>query len=139
MNSKNEETLAKTSSGFGRLLIVLYAILALAASARAIYQLLSGETESYAASWMSLASGLIYLVATISLAKASRRARVFAWISITLEAVGVIVVGVLSLTHVSWLNEASVWSYFGRDYGYIPLVLPFIGLYWLRVTKRRRK
>lgn len=139
MNLTNEETVKKTSNGFGRLLIVLYGIMALAASARAIYQLSSGETESYAASWMSLAAGLIYLVATISLAKASRRARVFAWISITLEAFGVTVVGILSLTHVSWLNEASVWSYFGRDYGYIPLVLPFIGLYWLRVTKRRRK
>ena len=28
-------------------------------------------------------------------------------------------------------NEATVWSHFGQGYGYIPLILPFLGLFWL--------
>jgi len=29
-----------------------------------------------------------------------------------------------------------VWSDFGRGYVFIPLVLPFVGLWWLRRTSR---
>jgi hypothetical protein len=32
----------------------------------------------------------------------------------------------------------SVWSGFGQGYGYIPLVLPFLGLAWLWWSSPRR-
>ena len=31
--------------------------------------------------------------------------------------------------------EATVWSGFGQGYGYIPLLLPIVGLIWLRRTR----
>jgi hypothetical protein len=29
-----------------------------------------------------------------------------------------------------------VWSVYGRGYGFVPLVLPLVGLWWLRRTGR---
>ena len=48
------------------------------------------------------------------------------------EAVGVVVVGTLSLVRPEWFPDQTVWSDYGIGYGFIPLVLPFIGLWWLR-------
>ena len=31
--------------------------------------------------------------------------------------------------------DDTVWSDFGRGYGFIPLVLPLVGLWWLRRTR----
>jgi hypothetical protein len=32
-------------------------------------------------------------------------------------------------------GETTVWSGFGQGYGYVPLVLPFVGLWWLWHTR----
>jgi len=32
--------------------------------------------------------------------------------------------------------DETVWSQLGAGYGYVPLVLPFVGLWWLRRTGR---
>ncbi|RAC13956.1 hypothetical protein DN539_32300, partial [Burkholderia multivorans] len=56
-----------------------------------------------------------------------------------IEFAGVIVVGILSFTHPEDFAKPSVWSSFGIGYGFIPLVLPVIGLWWLiRVGRRVR-
>ena len=33
--------------------------------------------------------------------------------------------------------DATVWSSYGGGYGYVPLVLPVLGLLWLRRTRAR--
>jgi hypothetical protein len=43
----------------------------------------------------------------------------------------VLVVGTLSLADKAAFPDATVWSGYGSGYGYVPLVLPFIGLWWL--------
>src|SRR5690606_40625900 len=45
--------------------------------------------------------------------------------------VGVLVVGILSLLTPELFPRDTVWSRFGSGYGYIPLVLPAVGLVWL--------
>ena len=51
----------------------------------------------------------------------------------------IVVVGILSFTHPEDFAKPSVWSSFGIGYGFIPLVLPVIGLWWLiRVGRRVR-
>ena len=48
------------------------------------------------------------------------------------ELVGVLVVGTLSLTHPElFAHDATVWSGFGYGYFWVPLVLPFVGVWWL--------
>jgi hypothetical protein len=33
--------------------------------------------------------------------------------------------------------DDTVWSVFGRGYGFVPLILPLVGLWWLRHTRPR--
>ena len=57
--------------------------------------------------------------------------------SCSVELAGVVAVGVLTLTDAAAFPDATVWSDFGAGYGYVPLVLPVLGLLWLRHVSRR--
>ena len=46
-----------------------------------------------------------------------------------------LVVGLLSYLVPSAFPDKTVWSHFGSGYGYVPLVLPVLGLWWLRRTR----
>jgi hypothetical protein len=54
-----------------------------------------------------------------------------AWIAIGFELVGVLVVGTLSLVMPELFAHPTVWSWYGMGYLFVPLVLPFLGLWWL--------
>jgi hypothetical protein len=55
-----------------------------------------------------------------------------AWVAICFELVGVLVVGTLSLVLPDlFAHDATVWSGYGFGYFWIPLALPFVGLWWL--------
>lgn len=123
-------------TGFGRVLIAAYAVFALATTARSTVQLITRGAEAPVAYGLSAVSGVIYVVATIALATRGRRAYLVSWVTIGLELTGVIVVGVLSLTHPELFHRDSVWSRFGMGYGFVPLVLPVIGMLWLRRVGR---
>ncbi len=121
-----------TSHGFGRALVAIYAVFALAASARSMVQLFTElESDTVVPYGLSAFAGVIYVVATYALARNHRR---LALVTIGIELVGVITVGVLSLVDASLFPDQTVWSDFGAGYGFIPLVLPFVGLWWLRRT-----
>ncbi|CAN5388194.1 membrane protein [soil metagenome] len=111
------------------MLVAVYAIFALAASARSIFQIVTDFEEAPLAYVLSAIAGVVYIVATIALAKGLVR---LAWITIGFELTGVIVVGFLSLLDSDLFPDQTVWTAFGQGYGYIPLVLPIIGLWWLR-------
>lgn len=123
--------MSDTSHGFGRVLVAVYAVFALAASARSIFQLATKADEAPFAYALSAFAGVVYVVATIALAQSRRR---LAFITIGIELVGVLVTGVLSLFDDELFPDQTVWSEFGAGYGYIPLVLPLVGLWWLRRT-----
>ncbi|UCN16136.1 hypothetical protein LFM56_07490 [Cellulomonas iranensis] len=122
-----------TGSGAGRLLVAVYGVLALAATARGLYQVTTKLDEAPVAYVLSLVAGVVYVVATLALAADSRR---LAWATVAFELVGVLVVGLLSIVDVGDFPDETVWSRFGAGYGYVPLVLPFVGLWWLRRTGR---
>ncbi|WP_156222585.1 hypothetical protein [Pseudactinotalea suaedae] len=124
--------------GAGRVLIVVYGVFAIAATARAGYQLIAKGGEAPLAYGLSAFSAVVYVVATVALAHNGRRLRVVGWVTVLFELVGVLTVGVLSLTHPEMFAADSVWSGFGQGYGYIPLVLPFLGLAWLWWSSPRR-
>lgn len=122
---------ADTSGGFGRVLVAIYAVFALAAASRSLFQLATKFDEAPFAYFLSAFAGVVYVVATVALARNSRR---LALITIGTELVGVLIVGILTVSDKSLFPDQTVWSGFGAGYGYIPLVLPFIGLWWLRKT-----
>lgn len=121
-----------TGHGFGRALVAVYAVFALAASARSIFQLATKADEAPVAYSLSALAGVVYIVATLALANDRRR---LATAAIGFELVGVLAVGVLSLVDGSLFPDQTVWSDFGAGYVFIPLVLPFVGLWWLRNTQ----
>lgn len=124
-----------TGRGFGRLMVAVYAVFAIAASARAGYQLIARFDDAPLAFVLSGVAAALYVVATVSLARGSRASRGVAWTSVTIELVGVLSVGALSFARPDLFPEPSVWSHLGQGYGYLPLVLPIVGLAWLRRTR----
>ena len=122
-------------SGFGRVLIAAYAVFALSASARAGVQLASEFDKAPLAYLLSAFAAVVYIVATVALATAGTRAWRVAVTAVLVELVGVIAVGTLSLVDRAAFPDATVWSVYGRGYGFVPLVLPMIGLWWLHRTR----
>lgn len=116
--------------GPGRILIAIYGIFAISATARATYQLIFEFEQAPIAYSLSALAAIVYLIATILLARPKLRR--FAKYAIYFELLGVAVVGILSLTVPALFNHPSVWSGFGIGYGFVPLLLPVIGILWLR-------
>ena len=126
----------KRTLGVGRLLIVFYAVFAVSSTARASFQILTKFEQAPLAYSLSLLSALVYILATISLAKAGKRWKQVALASVVFELAGVLSVGALSFVAPELFAHPSVWSGFGSGYGYIPLILPILGLLWIRKTQR---
>jgi hypothetical protein len=122
---------AALSSGLGRVLLLVYGIFALSASARALVQIATKFSEAPLAYLLSALAGVIYISATVGLALGGTRGRMIALVSCTVELIGVLLVGTLSIADAGDFPDDTVWSRFGSGYGYVPLILPVIGLWWL--------
>ena len=123
-------------TGIGRVLVIVYAIMALAATGRSVVQIIRRFDEAPLAYSLSALAAVVYILATLALVFSRRRGwYTVAWVSISFELTGVLVVGILSLAVPSWFGHDSVWSYFGMGYVFIPLVLPVLGLWWLRTHR----
>lgn len=120
-----------TGTGPGRLIVAVYAVLALAATGRSVLQISEYFSRAPLAYVLSAVAALIYLVATWALATDRRR---LALIACSIELAGVLAVGFASYLARDAFPDKTVWSHFGSGYGYVPLVLPVIGLWWLRHT-----
>jgi len=129
---------ARRMTGIGRVLVVVYAVMALGATGRSFVQIVERFDHAPLAFTLSAASAAVYILATLALIFSRREAwyRV-AWGAIVFELVGVLVIGTVSLAVPELFPEATVWSGFGGGYVFIPLVLPFLGLWWL-ITHRTR-
>lgn len=120
--------------GIGRVLIAVYAVFAISATARASYQLATKFTDAPLAYSLSALAAVVYIVATIALAK--KNLQKLAKATIIFELVGVVSVGTLSIVVPQDFAHPSVWSYFGMGYGFVPLALPILGLLWLKKASR---
>jgi cytochrome bd-type quinol oxidase subunit 2 len=121
-----------TGRGPGRLLVAVYAIFALAASSRAALQLVTRFDEAPVAYLLSAVAAAVYVVAAVALWRDARRT---ALLAVGFELVGVLVVGTLSLLLPDAFPDETVWSTYGIGYGFVPLVLPVLGLWRLRATR----
>lgn len=124
-----------TARGPGRILIAVYAVFALAATGRSSYQLATKAAEAPVPYTLSALAAVVYIAATLGLAREGAGWRRLAWVACATELVGVLVVGTLSVIDPSLFPDDTVWSRFGSGYGYLPLVLPFLGLAWLWHTR----
>jgi hypothetical protein len=106
------------------------------ATARASFQILTKFEQAPIAYSLSLVSALVYILATVSLAKKGQAWKLIALISVIFELFGVLAVGSLSFVAPELFAHPSVWSGFGSGYGYIPLLLPILGLLWIRKSSK---
>lgn len=131
----------RKSTGVGRVLVAVYAILAIAATGRSVFQIIDRFEEAPIAFSLSALAAVVYLVATVALALGWRRV---ALLTICFELAGVLVIGTVSVVAPGLLGldsldpfgrQATVWSAFGAGYLLVPLVLPVLGLLWLRRSR----
>jgi hypothetical protein len=129
-------TKSSRSLGVGRLLILVYAVFAVSSTARASFQVITKFEDAPLAYSLSLLSALVYILATVSLARSGTTWNKVAVAAVVFELVGVLSVGTLSFVAPELFDHASVWSGFGSGYGYLPLVLPILGLIWIQKARR---
>ncbi len=118
--------------GLGRVLVAVYAVFAVAATSRAAYQIATDFDRAPVAYVLSAVAAVVYLIATFAFASARPGAHRLALVACSFELVGVLVVGTVSLVRPDDFPDATVWSAYGRGYLFVPLVLPVLGLLWLR-------
>lgn len=129
-------TKSSRTLGVGRLLILVYAVFAISSTARASFQVITKFDEAPVSYSLSLLSALVYVLATVSLAKSGPTWKTIALASVIFELIGVLTIGFISLLVPELFVHPSIWSGFGSGYGYLPLVLPVLGLLWIRKTNQ---
>jgi hypothetical protein len=129
------DNVGSLSSGWGRVLVFVYGLFAVAATGRSLVQLGTDAGRAPLAYTLSLVAAIIYLVATTCLLLGGPKAWAIAAVACSIELVGVLAVGTLSYVATDLFPDKTVWSHFGQGYGFLPLVLPFAGLAWLRANR----
>jgi hypothetical protein len=120
-------------------LVAVYGLFALSASARAGVQIATKFGHAPVAYLLSAFAGVVYILATVTLTNGSPTARRIAVVSCSIELAGVLSVGTWSLADPASFPDATVWSSYGSGYGFVPLVLPVFGLLWLSRWSRRAR
>ncbi|HNN47869.1 MAG TPA: hypothetical protein PKM12_02805 [Marmoricola sp.] len=123
---------AALNTGLGRVLVFAYGILALSSTARSAVQLGTKATQAPLPYVLSAVAAVVYIVATWALATDRRAIAVAA---VGFELAGVLIVGTTSLLLTQDYPDQTVWSGFGAGYGWVPLALPVLGLWWLWHTR----
>jgi len=131
----SERAVRATNQGFGRVLVVIYAIFAIGATSRSAIQIVGRFDEAPIAYSLSVLAAVVYIVATVALARGNKTSRKVAYVAVGIEMAGVLIIGAISVIFPEAFPRATVWSNFGSGYLFIPLVLPPVALWWLRRTE----
>lgn len=135
-----EPVRSRRISGIGTLLVWVYGVLALAATGRSVYQMIAHFSQAPLAYLLSALAAVVYVLATVALVVSRSEAwyRV-AWAAVSFELAGVLVVGTLSVVAPELFHaDDTVWSAYGAGYFWVPLVLPFLGIWWLATHRPSR-
>lgn len=117
--------------GPGRVILALYLVFVIGTVSRSAAQISTRWHEAPLAYGLSAFAALVYVVALVSLSLRGPRAWWVSVVSLSVELVGVLVVGTWSVLAPEMFPDATVWSSYGLGYLLIPLVLPVAGLWWL--------
>ncbi len=120
------------TAGLARLLVIGYSILALAATGRSAYELITKFDHAPVAYTFSAIAAAHYFFALLAIARRWRR---FAIVIMVLELIGVLSVGLLTTIIPDLFRASTVWSDFGIGYGFLPVALPVLGLWWVWETR----
>lgn len=124
--------------GPGRVLLALYLVFVVGTVSRSAAQILTRFDQAPLAYSLSALAAVVYVVALVSLSLPGRTAWWVSVVALSVEMVGVLVVGTWSVLAPGMFPDATVWSGFGIGYLLIPLVLPAAGLWWLLSARGAR-
>jgi len=133
---RSDAPVGRRGRGLEIVLIAVYAIFALSATARSLVQVLTRFEIAPIAFTLSLLAAATYIAVTLALVRRGRRSRA-ARVLVVIELIGVLVVGTLTLLDPALFPEATVWSLYGQGYGYVPLALPVLALAYMLLGDRR--
>jgi asparagine N-glycosylation enzyme membrane subunit Stt3 len=128
---------SRLPGGAGTLLVAIYALFALSASARSLVQVLRDFESAPLAYSLSVLAALTYIAAAVLLSRPGRFGTLPPLILVIGELVGVAAVGTLSLVRPDLFPDETVWSGYGAGYAFVPLLLPVAALVWLLRRRRR--
>lgn len=128
---------AQLPGGAGTLLVALYALFALSAGMRSTSQILTHFAAAPLAYSLSAFAALTYIAATVLLSRPARFGTTAPLGLVTVELVGVVTVGTLSLARPDLFPDETVWSGYGSGYAFVPALLPVAALVWLLRTRGR--
>ena len=127
--------MGRLNRNFGRILVFVYGVLALSATGRASVQLATKFDKAPGPYLLSALAAIVYILATWALGT-NRKAIAVA--VVTVEFFGVLIVGATHPGSVV-LDKQTVWTDYGSGYGYVPLLLPFVVIWWLWFNSERRR
>lgn len=130
-----EEKPARLISGPGMLLVWFYGVMVVGAVSRSAYQISTEFDRAPLAYALSAVAGVVYGFITYTLIRGGETARRAALVCCAAELAGVLIVGTWTLVDRSAFPDATVWSYYGAGYVFIPVLLPVSAMYWLRKAR----
>ena len=119
----------KSNVTVNRVLIAIYAVLAFAALGRSSFELATKFSVAPLPYSLSAAAALIYAFVTLAMVKGWRGT---AMVLLAIELCFVLGVGISGLIDPTLFPKKTVWTAFGIGYGFFPLFMPVIGLFYLR-------
>jgi hypothetical protein len=131
-----EEKPARLISGPGMLLVWFYGVMVVGAVSRSAYQISTEFDRAPLAYSLSAVAGVVYGFITYTLIRGGETARRAALVCCAAELAGVLIVGTWTLADRSAFPDATVWSYYGAGYIFIPVLLPVSAMYWLRKARK---
>ncbi|MCC5475196.1 hypothetical protein ACFV2N_09155 [Streptomyces sp. NPDC059680] len=131
-----EEKPIRLISGPGMLLVWFYGVMVVGAVSRSAYQISTEFGRAPLAYALSAVAGVVYGFITYTLIRGGETARRAALVCCAAELAGVLIVGTWTLVDRSAFPDATVWSYYGAGYIFIPVLLPLSAMYWLRRAQR---
>ncbi|MEU9481542.1 hypothetical protein [Streptomyces sp. NPDC048191] len=130
-----EEKPTRLISGPGMLLVWFYGVMVVGAVSRSAFQISTEFDRAPLAYTLSAVAGVVYGFITYTLVRGGETARRAALVCCAAELAGVLLVGTWTLVDHSAFPDATVWSYYGAGYIFIPVLLPLSALYWLRKAR----
>ena len=128
----------RPAHGWGRLLVVVFAVFGLAVLAPAAVALVRTPTAAPVVGSINVAVGLLFILLAVCVAHNGRRMRLIGWMSLSARLTGAALIGVLTWTDAAEGLEASVWADGGRQLCYLPLLLPLMAAGWMWLSNPRR-
>ncbi|MFJ3233093.1 hypothetical protein [Streptomyces sp. NPDC086787] len=125
----------RLTAGPGTLLVWLYGVMVVGAVSRSVYQISTDFGRAPLAYVLSAVAGAVYGFITYSLVRGGETARRAALVCCAAELAGVLIVGTWTLVEPSAFHDSTVWSDYGLEYLFIPVLLPVSAMYWLRRSR----